>query len=127
MLSGGELHVDMFDANFPGEVPTRAHLLAQRLRAAVNVRFQNAASKPDVLFTDRGRGLYQTNSGTITPDWWKQGVDENGFRTFLGDNAVGQPGSLQDILLQEQSTPKCWEEAREVRPRMRLYLCREGK
>ena len=83
------------------------------------------ASKPAVLFTDRGRGFYQTNSGTITPDW-KQGVDENGFRTFMGDNAVRQPGSLQDIVLHEtavswlrrrleRSTPKkCWEETREA-------------
>ena len=83
------------------------------------------ASKPAVLFTDRGRGFYQTNSGTITPDW-KQGVDENGFRTFMCDNAVRQPGSLQDIVLHEtaaswlrrrleRSTPKkCWEETREA-------------
>ena len=108
----------------------------QKVRAAVNISFQGATSKPDVLFTDRGRGFYHPNSGSITQEW-KQGVVEAGFSTFMGDNASRQPGSLQDILLHEtavswlrkkleQSTPKkCWEENRESYGRRLKRCCEE--
>ena len=88
------------------------------------VRFQRAASKPDVIFTDRGKGFYDTNSGNITSEWGDS-LATQGLLTFMGDNARAQPGSLQDVLLHEtavswlrkrleQSTPKkCWEETRE--------------
>ena len=125
MQCRGKLHVDIFDADFPGEVPDGARLLAGKVRAAVNIRFQAPASKPDVLFTDRGRGFYQPNSGVSTPEW-REAVEDHGFRTFMGNTAAMQPGSLQDVLLHEtavswlrkrlqRSTPKkCWEESREA-------------
>ena len=71
--------------------------------------------------------------GNITAEW-SEAVSTNGFRTFMGDNAREQPGSLQDVLLHEtsvswlrkrleQSTPKkCWEETREAYSR-RLKRC----
>ena len=133
MLCRGKLHVQVFDDDFPGEVPQGAKILADKVRAAVNIRFQASHSKPDVLFTDRGRGFYHTNSGNITAEW-SEAVSTNGFRTFMGDNAREQPGSLQDVLLHEtsvswlrkrleQSTPKkCWEETREAYSR-RLKRC----
>ena len=136
MLCRGKLHVELFDADFPGETPAGAKLLAEKVRSAVNVRFQAAASKPDVLFTDRGRGFYETNSGSITSEW-KEAVAENGFSTFMGDNARKQPGSLQDILLHEtavswlrkrleRTTPmKCWEESREAYGRRLKRCCEE--
>jgi len=125
MLCKGKLHVQVFDDDFPGEVPEGAKILAEKVRAAINVRFQAATSRPDILFTDRGRGFYDTNSGNITAQWGDS-VAMHGFRTFMGDNARTQPGSLQDVLLHEtavswlrkrleQSTPKkCWEETREA-------------
>ena len=54
MLCRGKLHVDCFDGSFPGETPQGAQYLVEKVRAAVNVRFQNAASRPETLFTDRG-------------------------------------------------------------------------
>ena len=124
LLSRGKLHVEIFDAGFPGETPAGARTLIEKVRSVVNVRFQAAASKPEIIFTDRGRGFFWPNSGGITPDY-KEALDENGFTAFMGCNAVKQPGSCQDMMLHETavswlrtrlatSTPtKCWEETRE--------------
>ena len=102
----------------------------------MNVRFRNATAKPDVLFTDRGRGFYQPNSGVITAKW-KQGIEANGFQAFMKNNAQRQPGSLQDVLLHEtavswlrrrleRSTPtKCWEESRQAYGRRLKRCCEE--
>ena len=133
MLCRGKLHVQVFEDEFPGDVPDGAKILADKIRAAVNARFQAADSKPDIVFTDRGRGFYATNSGSITAEW-KEGLAANQSRAFMGDDAHRQPGSLQDVLLHEtavswlrkrleQSTPKkCWEETREAYGR-RLKRC----
>ena len=117
--------MEMFDDSFPGETPEGARLLVGKVRSALNVRFQAATTAPDILFTDRGRGFYFPNSGAITQDY-KEALAENGLKAFFGDNAVAQPGSMQDFLLHEtavswlrhrlaQSTPKkCWEETRQA-------------
>ena len=124
MLSRGKLHVDVFDENFPGETPEGAAELVAKVRSALNVRFQTAASQPNVIFTDRGRGFYFPNSGAITEEY-KQALAQNDLQAFMGDEAVLQPGSMQDFLLHEtavswlrhrlaQSTPKkCWAETRQ--------------
>jgi len=52
-LCRGKLHVEVFDSEFPGEVPEGAAQLVEKVRAAVNIRFQQAASKPDLIFVDR--------------------------------------------------------------------------
>ncbi len=136
MLSRGKLHVDMFDSDFPGEVPDGARILVEKVRGAVNVRFQQAASKPDTIFTDRGRGFYAPNSGAITTEFEKA-LDENRFHAFMSDNARAQPGSMQDVLLHEtavswmrtrlgRTTPtKCWEETREQYGRRLKRCCDE--
>ena len=123
MLSRGKLHVDVFDENFPGETPEGAAQLVGKVRSALNVRFQNAATTPKTLWTDRGRGFYFPNSGDITTEF-KEALADNGLEHFMGDNAVKQPGSMQDFLLHEtavswlrhrlaQSTPRqCWLETR---------------
>ena len=136
MLSRGKLHVEMFDSDFPGEVPDGARILVEKVRGAVNVRFQQAASKPDTIFTDRGRGFYAPNSGAITTEFEKA-LDENRFHAFMSDNARAQPGSMQDVLLHEtavswmrtrlgRTTPtKCWEETREQYGRRLKRCCDE--
>ena len=123
MLSRGKLHVDVFDENFPGETPEGAAQLVGKVRSALNVRFQSAASSPQVLWTDRGRGFFFPNSGAITTEF-KEALADNGLRHFMGNNAVKQPGNMQDFLLHEtavswlrhrlaQSTPRrCWLETR---------------
>ena len=124
MLTRGKLHVGVFDENFPGETPEGAAELVAKVHSALNVRFQTAASQPNVIFTDRGRGFYFPNSGAITEEY-KQALAQNDLQAFMGDEAVLQPGSMQDFLLHEtavswlrhrlaQSTPKkCWAETRQ--------------
>ena len=41
VLCKGKLHVYYFGRNFPGEKPAGARLLVEKVRSAVNVRFQN--------------------------------------------------------------------------------------
>lgn len=136
VLARGKLHVDVFDENFPGETPEGAAELVAKVRSALNVRFQAAASQPGILFTDRGRGFYTPNSGAITSQY-KQALADNGLQAFMGDNAVRQPGSMQDFLLHEtavswlrhrlaQSTPMmCWKETRPEYGRRLKRCCEE--
>ena len=123
MLARGKLHVDTLDENFPGETPEGAAALVAKVRSSLNLRFQNEASKPEVLFTDRGRGFFAPNSGAITTEY-EHALTEHDLQAFMGDDASRQPGSMQDFLLHEtavswlrhrlaQSTPKeCWKETR---------------
>ena len=123
MLARGKLHVDTLDENFPGETPEGAAALVAKVRSSLNVRFQNEVSKPEVLFTDRGRGFFAPNSGAITTEY-EDALTEHDLQAFMGDDASRQPGSMQDFLLHEtavswlrhrlaQSTPKeCWKETR---------------
>ena len=53
ILCRGKLHVELLDAEFPGEVPEGAAQLVQKVRAAVNIRFQQEATKPNMLLVDR--------------------------------------------------------------------------
>ena len=56
VLTRGKLHIEVFDCDFPGECPAGAAKLVEKVRAGVNKRFQQEDSKPDVVFTDRGKG-----------------------------------------------------------------------
>ena len=123
LLARGKLLVDVLGERFAGETPEGAAELVGKVRAALNVRFQNAASVPKVLFTDRGHGFYAPNSGVIT-DEYQEALEEHGLEAFWGEFGGRQPGSMQDLLLHEtavswlsvrlaQNTPKKrWEEAR---------------
>ncbi len=136
LLARGKLHVDILDESFPGETPAGAAALVSKIRSALNVRFQNAASQPKFLFTDRGRGFFFPNNGAITTEY-KQALAENNLQTFMGDDASCQPGSMQDFLLHEtavswlrhrlaQSTPRrCWEETRPEYGRRLKRCCDE--
>ena len=136
LLARGKLHVDILDESFPGETPAGAAALVSQIRCALNVRFQNAASQPKFLFTDRGRGFFFPNSGAITTEY-KQALAENNLQTFMGDDACCQPGSMQEFLLHEtavswlrnrvaQSTPRrSWEETRPEYGRRLKRCCDE--
>ena len=100
MLMRGKLHVEMCDVGFPGDVPEGAEILVHKVRAAINVRFQGAASKPNKLFTDRGCGFYDAGSGQITGEY-QQALREARLQAVFGDDAREQPGSLGDVLLHE--------------------------
>ena len=113
------------------------HIIATRRDDAFpHERFQTVAAKPDIIFTDRGRGFYEPASGRITADY-KAALKENQFKAFMRDNAAEQPGSLQDVLLHETavswlrhrlsiSTPaKCWQETRDEYGRRLKRCCDE--
>ena len=77
-----------------------------------------------------------TNSGAITPEY-KGALAQNDFKAITGDNAVTQPGSLQDVLLHEtavswlrhrlsrSTAAKCWQESREEYARRLKRCCEE--
>ena len=110
--------------------------MVDKVRAAVNIRFQGQPSKPDTIFTDRGKGFYVPSTGRITNDY-KEALRKHGLQAIMGNDARAQPGKLQEILLHEtavawlrvrlaESTPaKCWLETRE-QFRARLKHCCEA-
>ena len=123
VLFRGKAHVEVLGSGFPGDVPEGCSPLLQRVRAAVNIRCQNA-DKPKTLFVDRSKAFYVTNSGVITGEY-KQALSMCGFKAFMGDDASKQPGNIQELLLHEtlvawirrrlaQTVPKKpWEETEE--------------
>ena len=82
-LARGKLHVEVFDDSLPGGTPQGAAELVAKVRSALNVRFQSAASRPHVVFTDRGRGFYAPNNGAITIEY-KQALHEHGLQASMG-------------------------------------------
>ena len=99
-LSRGKLHVEVFDADFPGETPEGAAKLVAKARAVVNTRFRNASTLPDVLYVDRGKGFYNAGNGKITGAF-QRALQQHGFKAFWGNDASKQPGNLQEVHLHE--------------------------
>jgi hypothetical protein len=134
ILTRGKLHIEVFDADFPGEVEAGAMLLVAKVRAAVNKRFQNGVDQPDVLWTDRGKGFYHTGNGLITGGY-KQALTDHGFRAALGDDASVQPGNLQELMLHETAVAwirlrlgrtvpaKPWDETRDAYTKRLKEIC----
>ena len=125
ILTQGKLHVEVLPPGFPGETEAGARILMQKVRAALNVRFQGAAKVPNVVFVDRGNGFYVQASGDITPSY-QAALKDYGLRNFMSDNCGLQPGQLGDVLLHEtavgwirrrerKSVPaRAWQESREA-------------
>ena len=110
ILSTGKLHVEMLPHGFPGETEQGAVILMQKVRNALNVRFQVVAKPPNVIFVDRGNGFYVQTTGDVTPAY-KAALRDNGLRNYMGDNCGMQPGQLGDVLLHE--TAVAWVRRRE--------------
>ena len=90
VLTRGKLHIEPLSANFPGETEEGAAEMVARVRAALNIRFQGS-TPPKLLFSDRGNGVYDAGSGTITAGY-QQALRAHGLKAFFGDNASVQPG-----------------------------------
>ena len=101
-LMRGRLHVTVFDDAFPREVPEGAKMLVPKIRAAINLRFPGATSKPSWVFVDRGKGFYNTGTGKITNEF-KEALRDSRLKAFWGDDASVQPGHLQEMMLHETS------------------------
>ena len=95
---------DKVKLHFLGEAwePTGSHMASfvKELSGILDKMFGKDVSKPRVLFTDRGSGMYQETVGTINEDY-RKAVHKHGFRTFAGDDASWQPGDLSDLLMHE--------------------------
>ena len=134
VLVRGKLHVEVFNAGFPGECPEGAQIMAEKLGPILNIRFPNE-TKPKIVMTDKGKGFYKS-TGQIQPEY-KAGLQSVGLRPFMGDNARQQPGTLSDLMLHETAVAwlrfklktnlpaKPWEETLEqYRARMQ-ETCRQ--
>jgi len=113
ILTRGKLHIEILGEGFPGEKPEGAAILAERVRHALNIRFQGS-TPPRTLFTDRGQGFYNIRGGRIT-DKFKASLRANSLKMYYGDDASVQPGNLQEVLLHE--TAVSWIRYREARQR----------
>ena len=101
VLSRGKLHVEAFNAEFPGECAAGARQAVEKLGAILNIRFPSQA-QPKVVMTDRGRGFYLPSTGKITKPY-KAALESVGLKAFMGDDASIQPGLMGDVLLHETS------------------------
>ena len=122
ILACGKLHVEVLPQNFPGEKPEGAEVVVQKVKAALNIRFQGGTA-PTVIWTDRGGAFFHGN-GKIT-DEFKAALEENDLEHFWKDDASGQAGKLQEIHLHEtavswiryrltESSPaNAWKETRQ--------------
>ena len=112
MLMQGKLHVEILPPGFPGQTQEGAAILVQKVRAALNIRFQGVTHPPKVLAVDRGNGFYVQTSGGITHGY-KAALQACGLKNFMGENCGLQPGQLGDVLLHE--TAVAWIRRRERR------------
>ena len=120
VLCQGKLHIEYIGQQFHGDDPRSMAKFVQKLRAAINIRFQGS-DQPSTVFTDKGKGFYQLNNSLITPEY-KAALGLHGFRAFAGEDASIQPGNLQEAMLHEtavawirerlkKTLPKCpWDE-----------------
>ena len=114
VLMRGKLHIEIFNAEFPGENAAGAVLAAERLRPILNVRFGRCPSEPKVVFTDKGKCFYDGVTGEIRQGW-KDALKSSGVKPFMGDDASAQSGTLGDVLLHE--TAVSWVPALKKRKR----------
>eukprot|EP00973_Karenia_brevis_P075966 10553652-Karenia_brevis.AAC.1 len=70
-----------------------------KVRSVVNVRCRGA-SKPGIVFTDRGKGFYVPVTGKMTEEY-ARALHTHGFQAFMKSDASAQPGELQDMMLHE--------------------------
>ena len=123
ILTRGKLHIEVFDADYPGENEGGAAALIAKVRAGVNLRFQGGTTQPDTIWTDRGKGFYFPGNGHITGAYQKA-LRDHRFKAAWGDDASVQPGKLQELMLHETTVSwirlrlgktvpvKPWEETR---------------
>ena len=115
ILTRGKLHIEILPENFPGDTEEGAGLMVQKVRSALNIRFQGATA-PTVLFTDRGNGFYNSGTGRITRTY-SAALRAHGLQAFLAADASIKPGQLQELMLHE--TAVSW-----IRDRLRRTLPR---
>jgi len=99
ILTRGKLHVEILPHNFPGDTEEGAGLMVQKVRAALNIRFQGVTA-PKVLFTDRGNGFYNAGTCRITSSY-RAALRTHGLQASFATNASIQRGQLQELLLHE--------------------------
>ena len=115
ILARGKLHVEVLGTSFPGDHPHGMSTFVQKLRAAINIRFQGDGPQPDVVFVDRG-GRFYDGIGQITAEF-KSALRTNSFTAFHGDNAQVQPGRSGDLWLHETSVSRIRERLKRSLPK----------
>ena len=114
VLTRGLVGVHTFDAlDFPGETMQGAAKCVEVLPRMLDKMLGRDASKPRILFSDRGPGFYNRSYGTVTGDY-EGACKSNGFQLWAGTKAAqgphAQPGDIADMLLHETVTS--WLRAR---------------
>ena len=92
----------MFKASFMWKLWMEAEgaaALVKAARVAVNRRFPNTRNKPNLLFTDKGKGFYYSNSAPTKE--YAKALKDHRFKIAVGTDAPLQPGNFGDVLLHE--------------------------
>ena len=56
--------------------------------------------QPDIVFTDRGQGFFNIQTGKITEEY-SEALRAHGLQAFMGTDASRQPGDLKEMMLHE--------------------------
>ena len=124
VLSRGKFDLELLPGDFPGETEAGGQIMVAKVRGILHVHFPcNGA--PRILFTDRGNGFYESNSGKIT-NGYRTALHDHGLKSLMGRIASVQSGCLQALMLHETAAAqvhdrlqttvpqKPWEESIEV-------------
>ena len=108
VLARGAVGAHVFsDLNFPGETQEGAAMCVAQLPRVLRRMLGAAATKPRMLFSDRGPGFYNRRHGMVTGEY-AAACKQFGFKLWAGNNALhgphAQPPDIADVLLHETAT-----------------------
>ena len=115
VLAQGKLHVELLGSDFPGDKVEGMPEFVEKLRKAINLRFPDRKSQPNVVFVDRGEGFYKSN-GKITGEF-SAALRRHHLKAFHGDEAEFQPGRSGDLWLHETAVSWIREQLKRTQPK----------
>ena len=115
VLAQGKLHVEVLGSDFPGDKPEGMPQFVEKLRKAINLRFPDRKTQPNVVFVDRGEGFYKSN-GKITGEF-STALRRHRLKAFHGNEAEFQPGRSGDLWLHETAVSWIRERLKRTQPK----------
>ena len=114
VLTRGKLHVEVMPDGWKETGDDLACFVA-KLPRILSRMLGRTASKPKVLFTDRGPGMFIPNTGHATGPYLAA-VQKRGFSLYTGPDASSQPADIPDVLLHETAVSLFKRELSRERP-----------
>ena len=115
VLSRGRVGVTVMEEGWGEDAESMATFVG-RLPKLLNTMLGRDVSKPKVLYSDRGSGMYAPFTGQATGPY-ARAVEREGFRLYGGLDNKAQPADLADVLLHETVVSHVMKRLRYTRPK----------